>query len=122
MVAFELFLDRLPPIVAAQDPRKSDYQINPLQPVVRDIALILPEGQAVGEVVKALEDQREPLVSTIEVFDVYRGAPLAAGEKSVAISLTLQPQGEALQDEQIQGIVTKLTDQACRQTGAKLRA
>jgi phenylalanyl-tRNA synthetase beta chain len=122
MVAFELFLDRLPPIAAAQDPRKSDYQINPLQPVVRDIALIMPEGQAVGEVVKALEDQREPLVSTIEVFDVYRGAPLAAGEKSVAISLTLQPQGEALQDEQIQGIVTKLTDQACRQTGAKLRA
>jgi phenylalanyl-tRNA synthetase beta chain len=122
MVAFELFLDRLPPIAAAQDPRKSDYQINPLQPVVRDIALILPEGLAVGEVVKALEDQREPLVSTIEVFDVYRGAPLAAGEKSVAISLTLQPQGEALQDEQIQGIVTKLTDQACRQTGAKLRA
>ncbi|MFN8818956.1 MAG: hypothetical protein ACK5WY_03060 [Holosporaceae bacterium] len=40
----------------------------------------------------------------------------------MAISLTLQPQGEALQDEQIQGIVTKLTDQACRQTGAKLRA
>jgi phenylalanyl-tRNA synthetase beta chain len=122
MVAFELFLDRLPPIAAAQDPRKSDYQINPLQPVVRDIALIMPEGLAVGEVVKALEDQREPLVSAIEVFDVYRGAPLAAGEKSVAISLTLQPQGEALQDEQIQGIVTKLTDQACRQTGAKLRA
>jgi phenylalanyl-tRNA synthetase beta subunit len=105
-----------------QDPRKSDYQTNPLQPVVRDIALIMPEGQAVGEVVKALEDQREPLVTTIEVFDVYPWCAVGRGEKSVAISPDPATQGEALQDEQIQGIVTELTNQACRQTGAKLRA
>jgi phenylalanyl-tRNA synthetase beta chain len=55
------------------------------------------------------------------VFDVYRGHPLAAGEKSVAISLTIQPQQETLSEAQNKSIVTNLTHQAITQTGAKLR-
>jgi phenylalanyl-tRNA synthetase beta chain len=88
---------------------------------VRDIALILQDNQAVGEVLKAIESAREPLLAAVEVFDVYRGHPLAAGEKSVAISLTIQPQQETLSEAQIQTIVTNLTHQALTQTGAKLR-
>ena len=120
-VAFELFLDRLPPLPAMQDARKAEFALNPLQPVVRDIALILQDNQAVGEVLKAIESAREPLLAAVEVFDVYRGHPLAAGEKSVAISLTIQPQQETLSEAQIQAIVTNLTHQAITQTGAKLR-
>ena len=63
-----------------------------------DIALIVPETVASGELLKAIENAGESLVESAEIFDVYRGDAIDRGHKSVAISLTYRSVEQTLDD------------------------
>jgi phenylalanyl-tRNA synthetase beta chain len=56
------------------------------------------------------------------VFDVYEGPGVAAGSKSLAIEVTLQPQGATLTDNQIEALSAKVIAAAAKSAGATLRS
>ncbi|BDG07452.1 phenylalanine--tRNA ligase subunit beta [Anaeromyxobacter paludicola] len=53
--------------------------------VLRDLAVVVAEEVPAGEVLRCV--RAEPLVEEVTLFDVYRGAPLAAGKKNLAMAL-----------------------------------
>jgi len=69
--------------------------------VQRDVALVLDDDIPWGRVqerIKALADSR---VANIELFDLYRGAPVPEGKKSLAFRLTYQDPSRTLTDEEV---------------------
>ena len=60
-------------------------------------------------------------VTEIRLFDVYEGAGLAEGKKSLAITVVLQPQERTLTDAEIEGFSKRLIAQIEKATGGQLR-
>jgi phenylalanyl-tRNA synthetase beta chain len=61
------------------------------------------------------------LIAEVRLFDVYAGAGLPEGRKSLAITIVLQPEGATLTDEQIEAVSQKIVAQVTKATGGELR-
>ena len=61
-------------------------------------------------------------VRSVDVFDVYRGAALPEGKKSVAIRVLMQDTERTLADTEIEGACQQMISIAQQQHGATLRA
>ena len=95
--------------MAGQEPAPKSYSQLPKYPSVNwDIALIVPETVAAGDLLAAIDNAGESLVESAEIFDVYRGEGVAAGHKSVAISLTYRSQEQTLDDKTVDKVHQRL--------------
>lgn len=63
-----------------------------------DLACIVGEDIGAGAMARSILDHNFPLVSRVEVFDVYRGKPILDGMKSVALSITYHSDEQTLDD------------------------
>jgi phenylalanyl-tRNA synthetase beta chain len=67
-----------------------------MPPVTRDLALEVAEEVAAGEVERLIREVAGDLCERVELFDVYRGANLAAGKRSLAFHVIYRdPQDRA---------------------------
>ncbi|MCZ2495400.1 phenylalanine--tRNA ligase subunit beta [Xylophilus sp. Kf1] len=103
------------------------------QDVERDIAVVVAEEQGWDRIrAAALGGDTDAALRRIELFDVYRPKPardgslpaggLSAGEKSLALRLTLNGGDAALTDDQIEQTVKAVLARLSADTGARLRA
>ena len=121
VVAFEVFLDALPPEKRKGRARAPMAQSD-LLAVRRDFAFVLDKGVAAGDIVRAALGADKQLIASVTVFDVFEGGALAAeGKKSVAIEVTLQPSGETLMDKDIEAISQKVIAAVKKATGGEIR-
>lgn len=90
--------------------------------VQRDLALVMEEGVAVGPLMADMRRAAGKLLESMELFDVYRGAQVAAGNKSVAFSLTFRASDRTLTDEEVQAAMDKVTRVCAEKHGATVRA
>ena len=67
----------------------------------RDLALVMDESIAVGPLMADMRKAAGKLLESIEMFDVYRGAQVGEGKKSVAFSLTFRANDRTLTDEEV---------------------
>ena len=65
----------------------------------RDIAVIVDESVTANELVKAVAASSDGLIQDVKIFDIYTGAGIEAGRKSVAIGLILQETSRTLTDD-----------------------
>lgn len=70
------------------------------QDVRRDIAFVVDERTEVGDVRTAMKAEAKNLES-IELFDIYRGEGVEAGEKSLAMHLSFRSQERTLSAEEV---------------------
>ena len=118
MVAFEVFLEAVP---FARNMNKP-LQLSVLQPVRKDLALVVANDVAASDVLKAVQSA-DTRITEVSVFDVYQGANMPEGQKSLAISLTLQPEGDiSFTDTDLDAVLKAAIAKAAAKTGAKLRA
>lgn len=89
--------------------------------VTRDIALVMDEAVTVGAVLSCIRKAGGALLEQAEMFDIYRGAQLGAGRKSVAFSLTFRNPDRTLSDEDVNPVVKKILDACEADCGATLR-
>jgi phenylalanyl-tRNA synthetase beta chain len=90
-------------------------------PVRRDFAFMVAEKVPAGDIIRMAMKADPKLITAARVFDVYRGANVGDGRKSVAIEVTIQPRGENLTDEQIEGVAQAIVKSVAKATGAVLR-
>ena len=84
------------------------YQpISPYAPVKRDLALVCDEAVTCGAIEDAIRSA-SPLVTGVELFDVYRGKNLGEGKKSMAFSLVLADPKAELDAEQVDRAIKKI--------------
>ncbi len=121
VIAIELALDALP--VAKAKPTKTRAVLDKADqtPVRRDFAFLVEEKIAAADITRAALKADPKLITAARIFDVYRGASIGDGRKSVAIEVTLQPRGSAMKDEEIEAISQSIVKAVAKATGASLR-
>ena len=90
-------------------------------PLTRDFAFVVEDDKAVGDLVRAVQGADRALIAEVRVFDVYRGAGVAEGSKSVALEVVLQPREATLTEVEIEALSTRVVAAAEKQ-GATLRS
>jgi len=106
-------------------PRYSD--ISKFPGATRDLALVVKQAVAAQDLLDAFaaELQQSPtgkIVQAIVLFDEYRGKGLESDEKSLAFRFSLQDTQTTLQDDQVDAVMTAVTEAARQKLGAKPRS
>ncbi len=120
MYAFELALDGIP-APKARGKSRAKLDLSPLMPLSRDFAFVTQEATPAGELARAIAGVDKQLIASVQVFDVYRGAGVPEGHKSIALEVTLQPREATLTDAEIEALSARIVA-ACEKLGAKLRS
>ena len=121
LYAFELKLEALPAPRRRPTKTRPPADLPTLQPVFRDFAFVVDEARAAGDLVRAAAGADKALVASARVFDVYRGAGVPPGAKSVALEVELQPRERTLTDADIEAVSARVVA-AAEALGARLRA
>jgi phenylalanyl-tRNA synthetase beta chain len=121
LCGFEVFIDAVPVPKAKPTRTKPRLDLSPFQTVKRDFAFVVDRSVAAGELVKAAMGADRKLVSGVSVFDVFEGASLGEGKKSIAIEVSIQPVERTLTDEDFEALSGRIVENVGKQTGGMLR-
>jgi phenylalanyl-tRNA synthetase beta chain len=105
--------------LAARVPQYADVSRFPA--VRRDLALVVAESVAVQALLDRIRDTAGALLRDVIVFDIYRGAGIETGRKSVAIGLNLQDVSRTLTDDETDAIVARVVADLGRECDATIR-
>jgi phenylalanyl-tRNA synthetase beta chain len=120
LVGFELFLEDVP-LAKSRGPARSYLKMSPFQLVSRDFAFILDDDVPASQLLRVVKSAAGPLVSDIQLFDVYQGKNIGDGQKSLAVTITLTPQKATLSEAEIEAISDAVIVAAGKKCGAILR-
>lgn len=87
----------------------------------RDIAVILDKNINVGEVIKIIESNRNGILESYSLFDVYEGEQVGDGKKSVAYSLLFRAEDRTLTDKEVNEVMDKILSGLKEKLNAELR-
>ncbi|HMJ04300.1 MAG TPA: phenylalanine--tRNA ligase subunit beta [Conexibacter sp.] len=119
VAAFEIDLDAV--IAAVPGPvRYADYTSFP--EVRQDLAVVVPATVAAATVVAAVRRAGGPLLATVEVFDVYRGAQIGDDEVSLALRLAFRSPERTLTDDQVAERRAAIEAALADEVGGRIRA
>lgn len=142
VAAFEVMIDAVPLPRSAR--ARQPLRLSVFQPVERDFAFVVDRDVPAEALLRAARGVDRKLVAEIRLFDVYEGnSPtedqkpsefipgvttllgiargLPQGKKSLAISVTLQPQDATLTDAEIEAFSARLVAAVEKATGGTLR-
>ncbi|MCG3152553.1 MAG: Phenylalanine--tRNA ligase beta subunit [bacterium] len=87
----------------------------------RDLALVVPEGMRYGDLAQVLQQHGGPYLTSVSLFDIYRGKQIPAGQKSMAFSFEFQHPEATLTDEDVSRAMDAMIAAAKSACGATLR-
>ena len=76
--------------------------------VTRDISMVMPKSVLVGTVEKVIEKRGGKLLESYNLFDIYEGAQIKEGYKSVAYTISFRANDRTLEDKDIQPVMEKI--------------
>ena len=121
MLAFEIVLDAVPEPRGTKSKARGAANLANLMPLTRDFAFLVEDGKAVGDLTRAVAGADKTLIAAVRVFDVYRGAGVPEGLKSVALEVVVQPVDATLTDVEIEALSARVVAAAVK-AGARLRS
>ena len=116
----ELDLDRFPMGGSAKKYRELDRY----PAITRDIAMIVPEKLTHAEILRAIENPSEPLLESVQLFDLFttkEGADSTTSRKSLAYRLTYRAKNRTLTNEEVTTAHAKIRERLKRELGVTLR-
>lgn len=116
---FEIDLDKL--FSSLKGAEKKFRPLPKFPSVRRDIALVVGENVAVGEVLNEIKKVESSLIEDVNVFDVFKGEPVGKGKKSIAVSMILRASDKTLTDEEANEAQAKALKRLKSALGAELR-
>jgi phenylalanyl-tRNA synthetase beta chain len=90
-------------------------------PIERDFAILADEKTTADQVLAVLQKAGKPLVRSAKIFDVYRGAQVAAGKVSIAARVILQDDSRSLTEAEAEGASSAIIAALKKDLGAELR-
>ena len=88
--------------------------------VTRDISMVMSKNILVGDVEKVFDTKGGQYLEGYELFDIYEGAQIKAGFKSVAYSLTFRAKDKTLEENDYAPAMNKIL-KALEEMGIELR-
>ena len=99
-----------------------EYQPLPKFPAVtRDIAVLVDKAVTVGAMESSIQAAAKGLLRDVTLFDIYEGAKLPAGKKSVAFNLVLRADDRSLTAQEADDEVNLVLERLKKDFGAMLR-
>jgi phenylalanyl-tRNA synthetase beta chain len=99
VTAFELDADQL--IELAADRVATYADVTSLPSVLQDIAVIVPEDVSAAEIEGAVRAGGGELLGELRIFDLYHGAQVGEGRKSLAMRLEFRARDRTLTDDEV---------------------
>ncbi len=121
LCGFEVYIDAIPEPKAKATRTKPALSLSQFQSLKRDFAFVVDASVEAGNVVKAVLSADKKLIAGVQVFDVFTGASLGEGKKSIAVEVLLQPQDRTLTDEDLEALAKQVIANVTKQTGGVLR-
>jgi phenylalanyl-tRNA synthetase beta chain len=121
LAGFEVFIDAVPEPKTKPTRTKQKLELSPFQAVTRDFAFVVDRKVEAGTLTKAALAADRKLITGVNVFDIFEGASLGEGKKSIAIEVDIQPIEKTLTDEDFEALAKRITDNVAKQTGGVLR-
>ena len=76
--------------------------------VTRDISMVVPKDILVGQIEDIIEQRGGRFLESYKLFDIYEGAQVLAGHKSVAYSITFRAKDHTLEDKEVRAVMNKI--------------
>ncbi len=78
------------------------FQLLPKFPAVyRDLSLVVNDDLEVEKVAEAIWNFDHPFIDEVNLFDVYRGAPIPEGKKGISYRIRYQARDRTMTDEEV---------------------
>jgi phenylalanyl-tRNA synthetase beta chain len=114
----ELNLDLL---LARRASGKSFKPLPQFPAIRRDVAMLVPEATAHEAVLQTVKQAKAANLELVELFDVFRGKNVPAGQKSVAYAFTYRNTERTLTDAEVNAAHDKLVEQLRQKLAAVIR-
>ena len=89
--------------------------------VTRDLSMVVPKEILVGQIEAMIEQRGGKILESYSLFDIYEGAQILAGHKSVAYSITFRAKDHTLEEKEVTGAMNKILN-GLKGMGIELRA
>lgn len=76
--------------------------------VSRDISMVMPKSVLVGTIEGVIEKRGGKLLESYNLFDIYEGAQIKEGYKSVAYTVTFRSKEKTLEDKEVNEIMERI--------------
>ena len=119
-VAAEIFLDALPQKRGGAGRMRGAFAPPALQAVKRDFAFLVPSELEADRLLRAVRGADRQAIAGVELFDLFTGAGVPEGSKSLAVEVTLQPSEKSFTEEELKAVSEKIVGAAAK-VGAALR-
>ena len=99
-----------------------DYKPLPKYPALeRDFSFVCDEDTPVGNIAREIKTSGGKVVSSVELFDIYRGPQVGIGKKSVSFAVMLREDDHTMTDTEADDAIHKILDQLAEIHGITLR-
>jgi phenylalanyl-tRNA synthetase beta chain len=88
--------------------------------ITRDIAMIVPEEISHAKILRAIENPKEPLLESVQLFDLFT-EEMGTARKSLAYRLTYRDRSRTLTSEEVSAVHAKIRERLRHDLGAELR-
>ena len=89
--------------------------------MTRDISMVVPKNVLVGQIEDVIAQRGGKILESYQLFDIYEGAQILAGHKSVAYSIVFRAKDRTLTDEEVTAAMKKILN-GLQGLGIELRA
>lgn len=121
LCGFEIYLDVIPEQKKKPTKTRPSLTLSPFQTVRRDFAFVVDQSVTAASIIRAAAGADKKLIQSVQVFDLFSGAAIGEGKKSVAIEITIQPMERTLTDEDFEALGAKVIENVVKTTGGALR-
>ena len=121
LCGFEVFVDAIPEAKRKATRTKPVLSLSAFQALRRDFAFVVDSTVPAATLVRAAQGADKALVTGVNVFDLFEGASLGEGKKSVAIEITIQPRERTLTDEDLDKLAKAVIANVEKSSGGVLR-
>jgi phenylalanyl-tRNA synthetase beta chain len=121
VLGFEIWLEAIPEPKRRAIKTRPALSLSPLMPLTRDFAFVVAQEKAAAELVRAVQGADKALIAQARVFDVYTGAGVPEGSKSLAVEVSIQPIDHTLTEAEIDALSARIIAAAEKAVGARLR-
>jgi len=108
LCGFEIFIDAIPEPKRKPTRTKQKLEVSPFQMLRRDYAFVVDRDVTAQTLLRAVAGADKKLIVGVNVFDVFEGASLGEGKKSVALEVSIQPVDRTLTDEDLEALSAKI--------------
>src|SRR5438067_873541 len=107
-------------LLIAEEMANKFREIEKFPAITRDIAMIVPEEVPHEKILRTVQEPREPLLESVELFDLFT-EQIGAGRKSLAYRLTYRDRSRTLTNEEVTAAHAKIRERLRRDLRAELR-